>query len=262
VSPGRRLELLRPRDLGALFRDSVGAYARNLPAFLAVGAAAVVPVELIVSGVGLGNLSGGYSSSTTLGQLTIDLAEEYLVILPLVSAVVIHMLLALADGRRPPLGSTLVSGLESFQPMFFPVVLAAIGVVTGTLLFFVPGVWLAVRWYFIPQAVVLDGARGVAALRRSAALVNGTWWRVFGIGVCGGLAGLIPGQFIEQGFNAWAKSADSAAIALAGEIVFLVVFSPFVGLFLTLLYFDLLARRNLPSILPPVPPPPPDQTSH
>jgi hypothetical protein len=40
-------------------------------------------------------------------------------------------------------------------------------------LFILPGVYLAVRWYFVPQAVVIDGARGPAALTRSGQIVRG-----------------------------------------------------------------------------------------
>ena len=60
VTDGPRLELLRPRDIGGLFRDSFNTYSAHFATFLALGAAVVIPVELVVSGIGLGQLSGGY----------------------------------------------------------------------------------------------------------------------------------------------------------------------------------------------------------
>ena len=250
----QRLELLRPRDLGGLFGDTFNAYFGNLWSFLAIGAAVVVPVELVVSGLGLGQLTGGYEKHTALAESVIAAAEAYLVIGPLVSAMVVHALLALADGRRPSTTAAIVSGLEAFTPVFAAVLMAAVGIVAGFLLIVV-GIWLLVRWYFVPQAVVVDGRRGAAALQRSAELVTGSWWRVLAIVILAALAAAVPASLIQIPFDAWAKSADSAALTLAGQIVSSVLTTPFAALLLTLLYFDLLARRNLPTTIPPVAPP-------
>ena len=57
------IELERPRDAGALLRDSLVVYIRHFWTFLALGALVVVPSELIVSGVGLEQLSSGYDDT-------------------------------------------------------------------------------------------------------------------------------------------------------------------------------------------------------
>jgi hypothetical protein len=168
---------------------------------------------------------------------------------------VIHALLALADGRRPRTGAAITSGLEAFRPIFLAVVISAAGVLLGFIAFVLPGIWLAVRWYFVPQAVVVDGRRGVGALERSAELVKGQWWRVFGVIIFAVIAAGIPGTLIEIPFNLLANSADSSALALLGQIVASAITAPFEALMLTLLYFDLLARRSLPAMVPPVQPP-------
>ena len=251
-----RLELLRPRDLGGLFGDSFNTYMRHFPAFLALGAAVVIPVELVVSGIGLGQLTGHYSTATRTGEQLINAAELYLVIAPLVTAMVVHALLAVADGQRPKSGPAIVSGLEAFRPVFAAVLLAAGGVILGLFLLIIPGIWLFVRWAFVPQAVVLDGRRGTQALQRSAELVTGSWWRVLGISLFTGIAAAIPAAIISVPAEAWAKAADSEAILLAGQMVASTLVTPFQVLMLTLLYFDLLARQRLPSTVPPVQPPP------
>jgi hypothetical protein len=256
VTEGQRLELLRPRDIGGLFRDSFNTYAGNFPAFLALSVVVVVPVQLVVSGLGLGQLRGGYSTALSRGTGVVLVAETYLLIIPLVTAMVVHALLVVADGGRPKPGAAILNGLEAFTPVFLAVVLAAAGVVGGFILFIVPGVWLLVRWYFAPQAVVLDGRHGMGALQRSAELVTGTWWRVAGITLLVGISVAIASQRVELPFEVWAKAADSKAIQLVGEIVASVVTAPFQALMLTLLYFDLLARRSLPATVPPVAPPP------
>ncbi|MGZ4186814.1 MAG: hypothetical protein ACXVSF_15795, partial [Solirubrobacteraceae bacterium] len=154
-----RLELLRPRDLNRLLGDSFDAYVRHFTAFLAIGAAVVIPVELVVSGIGLGQLTAHYSSGTRGGSV-VNLAEIYLIIGPLVTAMVVHALLTVADGERPRPAAAIVSGLEAFRPVFVAVLLAAAGVVAGIFFFVIPGIWLGVTWSFVPQAVVLDGRRG------------------------------------------------------------------------------------------------------
>ena len=52
-------------------------------------------------------------------------------------------------------------------------VLAALGIALGLILI-VPGLYLFVRWYFVPQVVVLEGARGTEGLRASGRLHPGS----------------------------------------------------------------------------------------
>jgi len=125
------------------------------------------------------------------------------------------------------------------------VLLAAIGIAVGFVALIVPGVFLAVRWYFVPQAVVVDGARGRAALSRSGELVDGFWWRTFGLVVLANLAVAIPGFILVTPFTAIAESTDRAVWALVGSAVTTSVTTPFVALFSTLLYYDLRARKAL-----------------
>jgi len=128
-------------------------------------------------------------------------------------------------------------------------------VILGFFVFILPGIWLGVRWFFTPQAVVVDGRRSVGALERSAELVRGSWWRVLGLIVFVFFVTAIAGTVIQAPFIALARSADSSALWLAGTTIASVLTSPLEALMLTLLYFDLLARRSLPAMVPPVQPP-------
>ncbi|WP_189821521.1 hypothetical protein [Streptomyces finlayi] len=58
--------------------------------------------------------------------------------------------------------------------------LAAVGVL-GALLFVPVAVWLWVSFAFAPAIAVFESAGPMQALRRSARLVKGSWWRIFGI---------------------------------------------------------------------------------
>ena len=102
------------------------------------------------------------------------------------------------------------------------------------------------RWYFVPQAVVIEGARGPAALSRSTQIVQGFWWRTFGLVLLANIAVAIPGFLLLAPFSAIASSTDEAVWALVGTILATSVTTPFVALYSTLLYYDLLARRTSP----------------
>ena len=237
-------ELARPRDISALFADALGVYRRHLGTFLVLSAAIVVPVHLAVDGIGLAQLTGPYDSSPTVAETALPTAVSFLVIAPLINAICIHAIHSSASGTPPRAREALQSGLDAFAPIFLAVVLAGIGIAAGLLLLVVPGIYVAVRWYFVPQAVVIDGARGVRALHRSGALVQGFWWRTFGLLVAANLAAVIPGLVLVTPFEAIASSADRAVWSLVGTVATETITAPFVALFSTLLYYDLRVRHR------------------
>jgi len=237
------IELERPRDAGALLRDSLVVYIRHFWTFLALGALVVVPSELIVSGVGMEQLSSGYDSSPSFAEAAIPAVVSYLVVAPLITAICVYALQSVAAGGSPGAREAVVRGFESFSPIFFAVLLAALGILVGAILI-VPGVYLFVRWYFVPQAVVLEGAHGTSALRASGRLVEGAWWRTFGLIVLVNVVVLVIVALLITPFNAAADNADRALWALIGEIAASSLVQPFGALYSTLLYFDLKARRR------------------
>jgi hypothetical protein len=240
-----QLQLRRKRDVGALFRDALSVFARHALLFILLSAAVVVPAELIVEGIGLGMLTSSYDSSPSLAEAAIPTVVEFLVVTPIVAAICIHALHSLAGGQRPRAGQVLVAGFEAFTPLFAAVALAAAGIALGVLALVLPGVYLAVRWYFVPQCVVIEGARGPQALSRSSMLVTGFWWRTFGLVLLANVAIAIPAFVLVTPFTAIADSTDRAVWALVGSAVTTSVTAPFVALYSTLLYYDLLARRVL-----------------
>jgi hypothetical protein len=237
------LELHRAREVGALFRDSLGVFSRHGWLFIALSAAVVIPVELAVEGVGLEMLTGSYDETPPLAESAVPTVVGFLVMTPIITAICIYALHAIAAGERPSAGQVFVAGFEAFTPLFGAVVLAAIGIALGFFALIVPGVYLAVRWYFVPQAVVVAGARGPAALTHSTQVVEGFWWRTFGLILLANLAVAIPGLVLLAPFTAIASSTDEAVWAMVGTILTTSVTTPFVALYSTLLYYDLLARR-------------------
>jgi hypothetical protein len=237
------IELERPRDAGALLRDSLVVYIRHFWTFLALGALVVVPAELIVSGIGLEQLTAGYDSTPSFAEIAIPSVVSYLVVAPLITAICVYALQSVAAGGSPRAREAIVRGFEMFNPIFFAVLLAAAGVLAGAILI-VPGIYLFVRWYFVPQTVVLENSRGPAALRASGRIVEGSWWRTFGLIVVVNVLAVMFAYVLGAPFIAAADSADRALWTLIGETVAGSLVQPFGALYSTLLYFDLKARKR------------------
>jgi hypothetical protein len=241
VNGARRLALDQPRDVPTLFRDALQVYGAHLFTFIAIGALIVVPVQLLVSGVGLEQLSAPYDKSPPPAEAIIPTAVSFLVVAPLITGICIHVLRSVAAGEGAAPGGAILAGFEAFTPLFAAVLLAGLGVAIGLVLI-LPGIYLAIRWFFVPQAVVIDGQQGLAALRRSGDLVQGRWWRTFGIV----LLSQLPAVLIGVPFASIAAQADRQLFALIGEIVTQAIAAPFVALLATLLYYDLRARSGRP----------------
>ena len=103
-------------------------------------------------------------------------------------------------------------------------------------------VYVLVVWFFYTQAIIIEGQGPVAALVRSWALVRGTWWRVFGIGIVFvlvlGIAGVfaaIPGFILFMANETLGNLLVSVGTVLVAPIAY-------VGA--TLVYFDLRVRKE------------------
>jgi hypothetical protein len=253
------LDLTRPRTLGVLLTDSIRLYFQNFAKLLAIAAAVVVPAELIVSGVGLGRLSGRASDAGPVAAQLISLGVQLLVTTPLVVAMTIYFLLDLRDGRQPGLRRAIQSGLDVFAALFVPVLVAvacealiaavlvlplALAVSTQFLVLMLVPLALAVRWYFTAQSVVVRNERGLGALRASWELTRGDGWRVAGIVLLGSLLFGAAAGIAGSPLAGAAKSADSGPLALAATIVVETLAAPALALLSTLLYFDVNARKR------------------
>ena len=241
---GGELELARQRDLSALVSDTFAVMRAHPGALLAIGAAIVIPVELIVSGFGLERLTSGFREDVSQAEQAIPVVLSFFVIAPLIGAAVIHLLRVVDRGESPGARASLQAGLDVFTPLFLAVLIAAAGIALGLAALILPGIYLLIRWFFVAQCVVIEEKRGFDALARSSQLVRDNWWRVFGIVVVTQLIAAIPALLISVPLTAVAESADRDVIALAGEMVASIVTAPLVAIVTTLLFYDLRSRRE------------------
>jgi len=246
-----QLDLNRPRDLGALISDAFALYRRWFGTFAVIGLVVVVPVELIVEGIGLGELTSGYDSTPTAEANAISALVLFFVVSPLITAMTVSAVVDIGGGREPDARRSIQAGLDVFTPLLGVLVLVFLGVLFGLVLLVLPGIYLAVRWFVAPQTVVVEGKHGPEALQRSGELVRGSWWRVLGVVIVLNIVAGIMGLLIAAPFAGIANSADSGAIALIGAMLGNAVTLSFVALAGTRLYFDLRTRvegREVPVV--------------
>ncbi|MFG2975106.1 hypothetical protein ACGFYY_19235 [Streptomyces sp. NPDC048331] len=78
-------------------------------------------------------------------------------------------------------------------------------------------VWLGTRLSLAPAVAVMEKAGPVAALRRSAALVKGDWWRIFGITLVGSMIAMSIAYMIQMPFQLVGTFGMIPIMAEAGE---------------------------------------------
>lgn len=250
----------RRRDLGRILDDAFGAYRLHWRSLVGAALAIVAPVQIAVLGIGAGWLGGRYDGGRQVGATAASSLAQLLVVAPLVTAATIHILLradrsraaAAAPVPAPPIRQAwpgVVAALEVFRRMFWSVLLAVALTAIGTVPFVVPGLIFAVRSALVPQAVVLEGAGGAGALRRSWALVRGSWWWTFGALLTVEVIVSVASAAITVPLGYAASALDAQAVQLLGTIAAQALTLPLLALVTTLAYFAL-AAHPAPRVAP------------
>jgi hypothetical protein len=216
-----RLDLSRPRSLGELLDTTFALQRRWFSVFFSVTAIVYVPFVLLVNGIWQHQLrSGVHGRGSTAAQAVAELFAP-IVVPALVTALSVRIVQGLAEGTEPSIGRA----FRMLPPVAFPAIVATtlylVGMVVGFVLLIVPGLIVLVRWYFAPQAAVVDGARGFAAVEASRRLVRGRgwelFWRLLTMGLIVGILIAVPesivGSAVHQG---WIYVAVVAVLGTIG----------------------------------------------
>lgn len=126
----------------------------------------------------------------------------------------------------------------------------------GSLFCLVPGIWLYALFGLASPALVLEDGRVGQALKRSRLLVQGSWWRVFGVLLLTGVCAAVIAFVIQIPFNLTtglgaADLADMARVSVgaqllsgAGQVIAQTLVTPFVAGATALLYIDQRMRKE------------------
>lgn len=152
-------------------------------------------------------------------------------------------------GEQAGWRSSLSFALRRTPSLLWLGLLYGLGVTLGLLLLIVPGIWLAWAWLLAMPALLIEGVRGRAALKRSFDLVRGRWWRTLGVFLLGFILVSITSAIVQALFFV-GMFLDSATIALIlvlyslASIVGLLITTPFISALLVVAYFDLRVRKE------------------
>lgn len=147
---------------------------------------------------------------------------------------------------------TLRSALACWRGVIGAVLVASLLIglrvaVTALTVILIPvAIFLYVRWSLSIPALFAERTGGAGALRRSAELVSGSWWRVFGITVAVGALTLAPQALVQRAFAGGDTLLSAVVIFGAAWLA-----APFAAIARTLLYLDVQLRKGSVAPRPP-----------
>jgi hypothetical protein len=231
------VELERPRSVGEIVRASLSLLGRFPLQFGTLALAVVAPYELLVLAV---------AHAAPLGQQSVRPATAFVLFLldfalvgPLVSALHVHAVVMLGQGRRPQLGVVARRGVRVLPLVAAAQIVAGLGIGLGLLAFVIPGLFLAIGWAVVAQAAAIEGGDWIGALRRSRQLTAGNYLHV--------LAVLLVAAVVAAGLTAAGSAITGASRGVAEVtlgIALITIVRSFSALTAALLFFDLRARQG------------------
>ena len=253
-SPVAPLRVARRRSSGQILRASARMYVRRSPLFLGLGIL-FIPLGMVISlvqaavlgGFGLVgvDVSGEAAGAIVLFITALGISLALFGLALLQGATTCALVRVDEGGSIGPVEAyrlTLAKSRALFGSVSMAVVAGVLLVGTG---FLIPvAAWLAVRWSFLAQAIVLEDAPAVGSLRRSGRLVRRRWLRVALLVGVGGLLALLAGPLIGALLILLTDAPLALMNVLAGIVYALAL--PFVALVTTYLYFDARVRQELP----------------
>ncbi|HEX6456359.1 MAG TPA: hypothetical protein VF009_07550 [Solirubrobacterales bacterium] len=227
-----------PRSVPGLIGEAFRLYARFPLLFLVLAAGVVVPYRLIV----LATTGAGPYTQASLGFGTsmLLLFVEWVLVDPLVSALHVHAVAEVEEGRTPRLWPVVRRGLAVLPLVAAAAIMSGLAFAGGLILLVVPGAYFFLRLAVVAQAAAIERETWLDALRRSWALTEGNVLHVLGFVVCTAAIGFAVGLPVKS-LLPDVTSAGSFAVGVAVQVVLL----SFTALATALLYFDLRARRAL-----------------
>ena len=220
-------------DVGQIIDTAIRLYRLNFGEFLAI-AAITLPVSAASA------IAGGLIGDKVVAAIvTAALAIPSIAIGLVAQAAIARAVADIDEGVAPDFNSVYGRVLPRVGTLFLTALRVAVIVLALCLTIVgIPfAIYFMVRWVFFTQTIIIDGETSGNATMASADIVQGSWWRTFGILIMVGILASLPAAAVSLLFSA----ASPVAANLASAVVAVVVF-PFSAGALTLLFFDLSSR--------------------
>jgi uncharacterized protein DUF2510 len=222
----------RPRRAGEVVSAAFRLYGRYPLLFLILAAGVIVPYDLIA-------LAAIGTDPTIQAQVLYGVLG-YILISPLISALHVHAVAEVREGRDPHLGPVARRGIVVLPVVAAATIMSGLGILLGLVALIVPGVILYFRWFVVAQVAAIDHEGWLPALRGSHELTHRNYGHIFVFLLLVVLVLFVPNTVMGIAFGSDVTSVGSVAVGL---VVHLFTAS-FTALATAVLYYDLVSRRH------------------
>ncbi len=240
VEDAYSIDLSPERSTWEILRSTLRLYGAYPWLFLVLALAVMAPwdlAKLAITGYGpLGHVHEGF-----LEREPLDLFE-LLLVGPLISALHVHAVVVIGEGRRPRLASVAWSGVRVLLVVAAAAFVAGVSIEIGLLALLIPGIILWIRLSVVAQAAAVERGSVRSAWRRSWRLSRHYEGHIFGLLV---VVFVLTVSVTVGGLMLTPGSGSSPGTVVVGILVNTTI-SSFTALTTALLYFDLRARELRP----------------
>jgi hypothetical protein len=233
------VDLDQQRSIGQILGATLRLYRRHPLLFVSLALIVMAPYQLaVLAAVGRGPFGHSHEPFVLRSVL---LAVQASLITPLISALHMHALVAIGEGRRPTFRAVGRLGLRSLPLVGAADLLASAGIYIGLIALVVPGVILSLDWAVVAQAAAIEREGVRAAFRRSSRLAGGHYLHVF----CLFFIIWTVTIAIDIGAHAVHLGTGTSFPSVLAGIAVLTLLATFYALTFSLLYFDLRSRHGV-----------------
>jgi hypothetical protein len=251
------LAVLLYRGARSYFKRAIKVYKENWKTFIGIGLLAVpigilfnIVQRIVIRYDPLAYLLDWFDN-TAGARLTAVLTVggiQQLVMLLIISPAVIQAVKDIKDGNKPSVARSYQLGLKRLLTIAIAVALifGAVAVPLLVLIGFPIAIWLLIRWQFYNQIIVFEDEKSPRqALRKSARLVDGRWWRTLAAIFMFDLLSILPGILVGFGLLTLGGTAVGFANGISSLLYALII--PLAVIALTIMYIDRTQPQESPS---------------
>lgn len=241
VGDAYSIDLSPERSTWEILRSTLRLYGVYPWLFLVLALAVMAPWDLAKLAItGYGPL-GHVHNESFLERESLGLFE-LLLVSPLISALHVHAVVVIGEGRRPRLASVAWRGVRVLPVVAAAAFVAGVSIEIGFLALLIPGIILWIRLSVVAQAAAIERGSVRSAWRRSWRLSRHYEGHIFGLLI---VVFVLTAGVMVAGLVLTTGSGSSPGAVVAGILVNTTI-SSFTALTTALLYFDLQARELRP----------------
>lgn len=219
-------------SLGRMLSQSFSVYLRNLIPFLLFGTLMFTPWIVL-------RVLGAETEVAARTPITLVAMLLQMLLGQLLTGALTYGVVQQLRGQTASIGEVLGHGAKSFLRVLGTGLLSGLLIGLGSLLI-VPGIIFAVRFYVAVPVAVMEGKSGSAAMSRSADLVRGSGWTIFGAFLLIILVAAILGGVIGAILAIRSDGSVEAALeSLWFEVPIQILMSTFGATIMAVTYFQL-----------------------